>query len=130
MEQGQSAAQIFVNNGIGGAGDGIPIAQPPGQSPGEGGFPRTQIPPVGNDRPSGQPLSQCRPNSTPIFRQRANLTGDGSALLELFYGIGERGIGHMDIAIHGGFDARMTEQPLQDFRHDPAFNCASGIGVP
>ena len=36
----------------------------------------------------------------------------------------------MDIAIHGGFDARMTEQPLQDFRHDPAFNRASGIGVP
>ena len=61
MEQGQSAAQIFVNNGIGGAGDGIPIAQPPGQSPGEGGFPRTQIPPVGNDRPSGQPFSQRRP---------------------------------------------------------------------
>ena len=88
MEQGQSAAQIFVNNGIGGAGDGIPIAQPPGQSPGEGGFPRTQIPPVGNDRPSGQPLSQRRPNSAPIFRQRANLTGDGSALLELFYGVG------------------------------------------
>ena len=58
MEQGQSAAQIFVNNGIGGAGDGIPIAQ----SPGEGGFPRTQIPPVGNDRPSGQPLSQRRPD--------------------------------------------------------------------
>ena len=36
----------------------------------------------------------------------------------------------MDIAIHGGFDARMTEQPLQDFWHDPAFNRASGIGVP
>ena len=36
----------------------------------------------------------------------------------------------MDIAIHGGFDARMTEQPLQDFRHDPAFNCASCVGVP
>ena len=62
MEQGQSAAQIFVNNGIGGAGDGIPIAQPPSQSPGEGGFPRTQIHPVDNDRPSGQPLSQRRPD--------------------------------------------------------------------
>ena len=36
----------------------------------------------------------------------------------------------MDIAIHGGFDARMTEQPLQDFRHDPAYNCARGVGVP
>ena len=54
----------------------------------------------------------------------------GGALFKLFYGVGERGIGHMDIAIHGGFDARMTEQPLQDFRHDPAFNRASGIGVP
>ena len=84
MEQGQSAAQIFVNNGIDGAGDGIPIAQ----SPGEGGFPRTQIPPVGNDRPSGQPLSQRRTNSTPIFRQRTILTCHGGALLELFYGVG------------------------------------------
>ena len=33
MEQGQSAAQIFVNNGIGGAGYGIPIAQPPAHAP-------------------------------------------------------------------------------------------------
>ena len=61
---------------------------------------------------------------------RAYEPGDLDALLKLFYGIGKGGIGNMDIAIHGGFDARMTEQPLQDFWHDPAFNRASGIGVP
>ena len=66
----------------------------------------------------------------PIFRQRTILTCHGGALFKLFYGVGKGGIGHMDIAIHGGFAARMTEQPLQDFRYDPAFNRARGVGVP
>ena len=35
----------------------------------------------------------------------------------------------MDITIHSRFDARMTEQLLQDFRHNSAFDCTGRIGV-
>ena len=35
----------------------------------------------------------------------------------------------MDVTIHGRFDARMTEQLLQDFRHNSAFNRMGCIGV-
>ena len=35
----------------------------------------------------------------------------------------------MDVTVHGRFDARMTEQLLQDFRHNSAFDCTGGIGV-
>ena len=50
-------------------------------------------------------------------------------LLKLFDGVGQGIIRDMDIAVHGCFDAGMTEQPLQDFRQHSAFNRTGRIGV-
>lgn len=60
-----------------------------------------------------------------FFAAHQFLTCQNGVLFELFDGIGKRCIGNMDITIHGCFDARMTEQLLQDFRHNSAFNRTS-----
>ena len=51
-------------------------------------------------------------------------------MLELFDGVGQGIIRDMDITVYGCFDARMTEQRLQNFRQHSAFNRTGRIGVP
>ena len=61
MEQGKPAAQILIDNGIGGAGNGFPAAQTPGKPPGKGGFSRAQVPQVGQHRAGPEQLCQFFP---------------------------------------------------------------------
>ena len=49
MEQGEPSSQVFIDDGIGGAGDPHGNAQATGQTTGKGGFSRTQISPIGDD---------------------------------------------------------------------------------
>lgn len=52
-----------------------------------------------------------------------------SILFKLFDSIRQGCVSDMNIPIHGSFYARMTEQLLQDFRHNSAFNRTSCTGV-
>lgn len=62
MKQGEPPAKIFVDDGVGRAGDGFREAKPTGKSPGEGGLPRPKIAPVGKNRPGGDDLPYRRAN--------------------------------------------------------------------
>ena len=53
MKQREPPAKIFVDDGVGRAGDGFREAKPTGKSPGEGGLPRPKVAPVGKNRPGG-----------------------------------------------------------------------------
>ena len=56
-------AQIFIDNGIGGACDGFRAAQPSGKAPGKGSLARAQIPPVSDDGSGGYDFPQSGTDS-------------------------------------------------------------------
>ena len=60
MKQREPPAKIFVDDGVGRAGDGFREAKPTGKSPSEGGLPRPKIAPVGKNRPGGDDLPYRR----------------------------------------------------------------------
>ena len=48
---------------------------------------------------------------------------------KLLYGFGQRIFRHVYVGVHGGLDAGMAQQLLQDFRLHTALNGPGGIGV-
>ena len=70
VEQGTAAAQIFIDDGVGGTGHKLRTAQSPGETPGEGSLPGAKIAPVGNDGAGLYDLSQ---GSADFFRLRRGI---------------------------------------------------------
>ena len=68
MEQRQPPPQIFIDDGVGGAGHRFFIPQSPGKAPGKGGLARPQIPPECKHHAGPELLGQ-------LFRHRLGLPG-------------------------------------------------------
>ena len=58
MEQGQSAGQVFIDDGVGRAGDHVGTAKTFGKATGECGFAGAKVSLVGQDRAGGQYFTQ------------------------------------------------------------------------
>ena len=65
-----------------------------------------------------------------ILVQNRGSHSDNPIHFKLPYRLVQRFGGYMDVPIHGGFDAAVSQQLLQHFGLHPAFNRPRGVGVP
>ena len=76
-------------------------------------------------------FSTVSETSTPFYSLDGTISRGNhlDIVFKLLYGLGQRIFRHVYVGVHGGLDAGMAQQLLQDFRLHTALNGPGGIGV-